>query len=352
MILHREFRFLYRRRLPIAIFCVVVAGAVITSTVLAGSALPIRYRGWAVPAHNKYKIAYLCVEPSNTSSKVAVDGVKIAAAHLQVPLTMLLDNFSASEQLNQIDQAIASGKYNGFLTCTLDPSVTCKALTQDAEKAHIKVVVENSPVCNATAAGYTPGTIGFAGEQTQTTYAKYLTYVFKQLKPGSTLGVVAGPPTLNITTELEAAVKQVAAKFPQIKVVRVQTGNFTVADGLSEANALLGSYPNVSAIYSAYDDNTAGVIAALKAAGKSPGQVKLYELGSAKQEFDYMKQGWIQGILYFDSLNQTSQALEMLLASLEGRPFPKVDDVSADPGLPHHSAYVTPATVKDYTSIG
>jgi ABC-type sugar transport system substrate-binding protein len=94
-------------------------------------------------------------------------------------------------------------------------------------------------------------------------------------------------------------------------------------------------------ILSDYDQNTLGAVRALQAAGKKAGEVKLFNLGGDHSTFPLMKEGWIQGMMYLEPLEETGQGLEMLVAHLQGRKYPKFNDLGKDPTLPAKTVQIT-----------
>src|ERR1700740_1822259 len=61
-------------------------------------------------------------------------------------------------------------------------------------------------------------------------------------------------------------------KYPDMKIVASQTGDFARDKGRQVAETLLQAHPDVTAIYAHNDEMALGAIAALEAAGKKPGQ--------------------------------------------------------------------------------
>ena len=64
----------------------------------------------------------------------------------------------------------------------------------------------------------------------------------------------------------------VIAKYPDMKIVASQTGNFARDEGRQTAEALLQAHPEANIIYAHNDEMAIGAIAAIEAAGKKPGK--------------------------------------------------------------------------------
>jgi ABC-type sugar transport system substrate-binding protein len=65
---------------------------------------------------------------------------------------------------------------------------------------------------------------------------------------------------------------EVIAKYPDMKIVASQTGNFNRDEGRKTAEALLQAHPEANIIYSHNDEMAIGAISAIEAAGKKPGK--------------------------------------------------------------------------------
>ena len=64
----------------------------------------------------------------------------------------------------------------------------------------------------------------------------------------------------------------VIAKYPDMKIVASQTGNFNRDEGRKTAEALLQAHPEANIIYAHNDEMAIGAISAIEAAGKKPGK--------------------------------------------------------------------------------
>ena len=92
----------------------------------------------------------------------------------------------------------------------------------------------------------------------------------------------ANDPTLNLTTH-------------EVNI------NNAIADADSTAAAWIATHPKAPlAIFACYDDPAVGSIAALKAAGFKPGQVKIYGFNLSANAQPEIEQGWMAASMWFD----------------------------------------------------
>jgi galactofuranose transport system substrate-binding protein len=81
-------------------------------------------------------------------------------------------------------------------------------------------------------------------------------------------GTTGASPAIDRKTGFDEAIKA----CPGMQVVVSQSADFTRAEGQSVAETLLQSHPDATAIYAHNDEMALGAIAAIRAAGKVPGQ--------------------------------------------------------------------------------
>lgn len=84
-----------------------------------------------------------------------------------------------------------------------------------------------------------------------------------------------------------------AAKYPDIKIIKSQTGDFTRAKGKEVMEAFLKSDgENIDALYSHNDDMAIGAIQAIEEYGKKPGEdIKIVSVDAVKGAFEAMIAG-------------------------------------------------------------
>ena len=83
------------------------------------------------------------------------------------------------------------------------------------------------------------------------------------------------------------------AKYPEMKIIASQSGNFERAKGKEVMEALLKAYPNqITAVYGHNDDMAIGAIQAIKEAGLKPGQdIIIVSIDGIKDAFKAMVDG-------------------------------------------------------------
>jgi ribose transport system substrate-binding protein len=99
------------------------------------------------------------------------------------------------------------------------------------------------------------------------------------------VAILTGTPGNNVTTDRTKGFEdRVKAKYPNVKVVASQTGNFAQTDGQKVMEQLLQAHSDINAVYAENDEMALGAIQAIKSAGKTPGKdVKIVTIDGISQ---------------------------------------------------------------------
>jgi ribose transport system substrate-binding protein len=261
---------------------------------------------------------------TNTYVLANNSGAQQAGQQLGVKVTVTLGDWDGARQLNQLEDAFAKKECDAISLESIDPNVVCKAATEGAKEAGIPLAVGNVPICGS--ANWTPGTITYSGSQTLDYYLAYTNWVFssfmKKHPNGLEIGAITGPANWSGTIPpygAKVAYQRTLPKFPKIKMKQVISGDFTPEAGLNAANTILQTHPNVKGLIVQYDQNALGAIQALKAKGKKPGEVMVFGLGGDHSGVANVKNGWQQGSMLLEPVEETGHATEAAIAFLAGK---------------------------------
>ena len=99
------------------------------------------------------------------------------------------------------------------------------------------------------------------------------------------VAVLQGTSGNNVATDRTNGFnQQLAAKYPNIKIVASQTANFDQATGQKVMEQILQSNPDITGVYAQNDTMALGAIQAIKAAGKVPGKdIKIVAIDGTQQ---------------------------------------------------------------------
>jgi ABC-type sugar transport system substrate-binding protein len=112
------------------------------------------------------------------------------------------------------------------------------------------------------------------------------------------VAILLGASGVNVTVDRTKGFKdQLAAKNSGLKVVAEQTADFTREKGRSVTEQLISANPGITAIYAENDEMALGAVAALKAAGKKPGDVKIVTIDGTRGAVQGIIDGWVSGVI-------------------------------------------------------
>ncbi|WP_127504211.1 ABC transporter substrate-binding protein [Actinoplanes solisilvae] len=112
------------------------------------------------------------------------------------------------------------------------------------------------------------------------------------------VAILLGASGVNVTVDRTKGFKdQLVAKNSQLKIVAEQTGDFTREKGQKVTEQLISANPGIGAIYAENDEMALGAVAALKAAGKKAGDVKIITIDGTKGAVQGILDGWIAGVI-------------------------------------------------------
>src|SRR5689334_9622524 len=112
------------------------------------------------------------------------------------------------------------------------------------------------------------------------------------------VAILLGASGVNVTVDRTKGFKdQLAATGSALQVVAEQTADFTREKGRAVTEQLISANPGITAIYAENDEMALGAVAALKAAGKQPGDVKIITIDGTQGAVQGIVDGWIAGVI-------------------------------------------------------
>jgi ABC-type sugar transport system substrate-binding protein len=112
------------------------------------------------------------------------------------------------------------------------------------------------------------------------------------------VAILLGASGVNVTVDRTKGFKdQLTAKGSGLKIVAEQTADFTREKGRSVTEQLISANPGITAIYAENDEMALGAVAALKAAGKQPGDVKIITIDGTQGAVQGIVDGWVAGVI-------------------------------------------------------
>jgi ABC-type sugar transport system substrate-binding protein len=234
------------------------------------------------------KIAYLTECVNNPYCGARLKGVEDAAKEYGMELQVFDANFNPQTQLTQVQDAITQG-FDGYIFMPVADGPGCAAYKL-LEETGQPVATGNSPMCGN--ADYTEGTLGMVAMQTEQFFQDHVENAFASCEGECEAMAVGGYVGSDLFTRWENAIQAAAAKYPNVKVVVDQPGDFDPKKALQVTQDALKANPNISIVVSSWDDMTRGVEEGVTASGKVPGtDVKIFSVGGTQDAIDRINKG-------------------------------------------------------------
>lgn len=279
----------------------------------------IGYENSGAKPSKKYRIGYLteCVDNPYCLARLA--GLKDAATKYGFEFKIFDANFSPATQAKVVQDAVTEG-FDGYLFGPAAAQPGCGLYNRLLKPAGKPVVSIDIAMCGD--ADYTPGTAATLHMQGPLHFNEALEQAFATCKGKCKAAAVGGFVGSDLFTYWENAIKNAAAKHPNVTVVVDEPANFDPRIALKKIQDAMLAHPDISIVVSSWDDMSRGVEQAIVAAGKVPGKdVKIFSGGATKVGIAKVKAGtWAMTTAYLPYEESYYGALALLMA-LEGKPI-------------------------------
>jgi len=248
------------------------------------------------------------------------EGFKAAAAKYGVTVDKVdPQKFELPMQVKVIEDLIAQ-QVDGITISALDDAGLGPVI-EEATKAGIKVITFDAPAPSTKALAYIGTDNKTAGAAAGQAFAKLL-----KGKKGATMVILQGglgSVNLNLRT---AGFKEAMAKnAPNVKILEVvdEQGDFSVTTNKTEA--LLQTYPNLSAIFAVSAEGAPAAAGFLKQQGKA-GKILLAGFDDLKDTINGINDGSIAFCLVQKTFKMGWLSVTQLLDATQGKTLPKITD--------------------------
>ena len=279
----------------------------------------IAYEKSGAKPSKKYRIGYLteCVDNPYCLARLA--GLKDAATKYGFEFKIFDANFSPATQAKVVQNAVTEG-FDGYLFGPAAAQPGCGLYNRLLKPTGKPVVSIDIAMCGD--ADYTPGTAATLHMQGPLHFNEALEQAFATCKGKCKAAAVGGFVGSDLFTYWENAIKNAAAKYPNVTVVVDEPANFDPRIALKKIQDAMLAHPDISIVVSSWDDMSRGVEQAIVAAGKVPGKdVKIFSGGATKVGVAKVKAGtWAMTTAYLPYEESYYGALALLMA-LEGKPI-------------------------------
>jgi ribose transport system substrate-binding protein len=307
----------------------------------------------------KLKIAFFNYASNNTyvvaNKKAAETAAKAVGATIQV----FDGQANPAMQRSQIQNALASKKFNAMIITPIASQPSCQQITSDIPAADIPVVVTAQQTCGRDDKSgrelWSPGIVSWIGNDWTAMDLGWAKAASDAL-PGPTETLWIGGPSDNIVASLNARVlKRAQDNHPNLKLVGFGYTDYTPASALTQVQNLLKAHPKVGAIMLQFGGMIPGVAQAIKQGGKT-GSIKVFSIGGTEADKPAITKGEETFTVPFYPYTQSYCAVEILAALNAGQRVPRVvmNDCNLSDGAPdqQNTTTITKENVEQFTPQG
>jgi ribose transport system substrate-binding protein len=288
-----------------------------------------------------------------------VKGAQDRAKALGVELDVLDAQVNPQRQVQQIQNAITSGKYAGGFVLPIAEGLLCDLGTQVGPSKNFMLVATNSPLCGREANEgedtWAPGTLSFvsAGQEISK-FKSWADYIQKDSSGEQKVIALVGPEQTGQSRNAVAALKQVQKEHPEFKIIDTVYTDFTTATALTKMQDALQTHGDATVVASIYSELTKSTVTVLKQQGLG-GKVKVYDVGADSSVLPLIANGNVEMSYPYYPQTMGATALQSLVDARLGKtPITRFFDLSghATPDLQGNSPllFVTKSNLDDFKS--
>jgi ribose transport system substrate-binding protein len=306
----------------------------------------------SAPANDKtLELAYISFAVANSYDAPMLAAAKAAAAAGNANLTVFDGNLDPATQTKQLQDAIASGKYDGIiLQPVYGPALVPgaqQAISQGIAIGNIDQILGSD---NTTAKSQVDGqlvNVVFVPSELGRKIGEMVVEACADTNPCN-VGYIWSVKAAALDQTLKQAFDKATSVNPNIKVVAEGESFYTTPAGLAAAQNMLSAHPEINVITGA-DQAITGAVQAVKDAGVAD-KVKLVGYGGGTIAFQGIKSGERYGTVMQAPSTEGGLGTQMFIEAIRagGKPAEGID-VLAD--LPD-GGVVTKDNVDKFLTLG
>jgi len=243
---------------------------------------------------------------------------KWAGAHPDVDLTIVDGNNDTAKQMGQVENFLAQGM-DAVVVLPVDTAAT-GPITKDVVKAGKPLVYVNRKPENL------PKGVVYCGSRSIDAGVMNMEELGKAMNGKGNLVILMGELSNEAAIGRTEGIKQTAqAKFPGIKIIREQTGNWKREQGKTIMENWLASGDAINGVASNNDEMALGALMAIKAAGKL-GQIPVGGTDGSHDALESMDKGELNNTVFQDPVGQGFEAVNAAYMMIKKQANPKVQN--------------------------
>jgi inositol transport system substrate-binding protein len=254
-----------------------------------------------------------------------------AATQDGVELIMVDSKEDVATQLGQVENFVAQG-LDAIILIPANTDAT-DPMTKAAVDAGIPLVYVNRKPANL------PEGVAYAGSDSIVAGTLQMEWIAEKLGGKGNIVIMNGNLSQEAAQQRTAGVKEVAAKFPDIKIIKEDTGNWSRAEGLALMENWLSTGDQIDAVAANNDEMAIGAIQAIEAAGKL-GQILVGGVDASPDALSEMEKERLNVTVFQNAAGQGEGGIKAAIALARGEAMEQIT------WIPYE--LVTPENYKEY----
>jgi inositol transport system substrate-binding protein len=242
------------------------------------------------------------------------DKLKAKAKEMGVELIEADGQGKAENQIAQVENFITQ-KVDAIILNPFDKDGDAPAVDK-AVAAKIPIIVVNAQVSNLDKA------TAFVGSDDVEAGKIEMQYMADQLGGKGNIVIIHGANGHSAEVGRTKGNKEILAKYPDIKVLAEQTGNWDRAQSLTLMENWLQKYPNLNGVVGQNDEEGLGAYKAIEAAGKQK-DIKVVGIDAIPDALKAVDEGKFAATVFQDAGGQGAGAVEIAVKAVKGEKFEK-----------------------------
>ncbi len=148
-------------------------------------------------------------------------------------------------------------------------------------------------------------------------------YLGNALQDGGSVGLLLGPPGIDLIRLREVGVKRGLAEYPKVTIAQGLNNLSDLVSSTKAAEDILQAHPDVKGFYSFNSVVAQAIVSALKSAGKKPGEVVVATVDMDPDLEQMIRDGWVHETNVAGSVLLGRVVVDTVVQKLNGEDVPK-----------------------------
>lgn len=230
-------------------------------------------------------------------------------------------NGDVGRQVSQVENFIAK-RVSAIIVNPADTSAT-RRISEAARKAGIPLVYVNRKPDEKMGNG-----VVFVGSDNLVAGRLQMEELARQMGGKGNVAILVGELSTDAAQDRTRGVKEVASKYPGIRIVAEQVTNWDRKQAIDQMSKWLGMGMKINAVAANGDEEAIGALLAMKQARVSPKSILVAGVNASPEAMAYMKTGELAATVYQDARGQGAGSVDAALKLVRKQ---KVQDVQMIP---------------------